>query len=84
MHLEKKVYGITQKRPRLCPYCGARLQDGLAAIGGKGKTSRNYWFHIVKSDGKVICPRRLAIEDFFRARKNNNAPGASPALNRAT
>jgi predicted nucleic acid-binding Zn ribbon protein len=60
----------SQKRAKLCPYCGARLYEGLTAIGGIRKGSRNYWSHTMKGDGKIICPRRLAIEDFFKALKN--------------
>ena len=83
MYLEKKLNIETQKSPKLCPYCGVRLYDQITAIGGKGKISRNYWFHIVKSDGKIICPRRLAIEDFFKARQNDATGRSSPPLNRA-
>jgi len=63
------MYRGFQKRPKLCPYCGAWLYDGPTAIGGEGKGSRNYWSHTVKRNGKIICPRRLAIVDFFKSKK---------------
>jgi hypothetical protein len=74
------MYTESHKRPKLCPYCGARLYEGLTAIGGVKKGSRNYWSHTVRGDGKVICPRRLAIEDFFKTLKNEAANRSSPPL----